>query len=128
MVEFSVYIRSLMGSAGMETIRDLAQRSELPEQTVARYLRGERFPDSHSLYKLARALSVTMEKLLTCGESNAEEEKREETHDQPLQVAESNEAEQEVRKVAAYLKEMDGETREIYLSIGAMLTQLKGKS
>ncbi len=58
-------LKTLKDRRNIKTVREFAEKCGLSESVVGQYLRGERFPDSRSLYKIARALDVTMEYLLT---------------------------------------------------------------
>lgn len=126
--KFGDYIRRLMRAKGMETIRNLADESGIPEQTVARYLRGDRFPDSHALFALATALGVSMEHLLTAGQSLASDHphgaKPESTR---LPVPDADPFAHDLERVGAYMRGMNGAIREIYVSIGAMLAGISGR-
>lgn len=61
---FGALIKMLMRSKGLEKTRDLANKTDISRQTLARYISGTRFPDSLSLYRLARALDTTMEEMV----------------------------------------------------------------
>ena len=126
--KFGDYVRRLMRSKGMGTIRNLADESGIPEQTVARYLRGDRFPDSHALFALATALGVSMEQLLTAGQSVASDHPHDTKPDSArLLVSEADPFAHDLKRVRAYMKGMNGAIREIYVSIGAMLAGISGQ-
>ena len=57
---FARRLHSLLAEAGMTAYR-LAQLAGLPNQTVCRYLNGEREPTYANAVKLARALAVSVE-------------------------------------------------------------------
>ena len=126
--KFGDYVRRLMRTKGMKTIRNLADESGIREQTVARYLRGDRFPDSHALFALATALGVSMEHLLTAGQSVANGHPHGAKPDSArLPVSGGDPFAHDLKRVRAYMKGMNGAIREIYVSIGAMLAGISGR-
>ena len=60
---FADRLITLLTEAGLRP-SDLASRADVPPEVVEACLRGE-LPDALSLYRIAKALDVTMEWLLT---------------------------------------------------------------
>lgn len=67
--QFSQRFAEAIGSSGIRQ-KDLAEHTNIREQTLSRYKTGERIPDSYELYRIAVALGVSIDWLLGIAEPN----------------------------------------------------------
>ena len=61
--QFSARFTEALGSSGLRQ-KDLAEHTNIREQTLSRYKTGERIPDTYELYRIAVALGVSIDWLL----------------------------------------------------------------
>ena len=61
--QFSARFTEALGSSGLRQ-KDLAEHTNIREQTLSRYKTGERIPDTYELYRIAIALGVSIDWLL----------------------------------------------------------------
>lgn len=64
-VTFAARLAELLSESGL-TIYALAQKAELPRQTVYRYFEGDDVPSAAKLLQLARALGVSLASFDNC--------------------------------------------------------------
>ena len=57
--QFSARFTEALGSSGIRQ-KDLAEHTNIREQTLSRYKTGERIPDTYELYRIAVALGVNV--------------------------------------------------------------------
>ena len=61
--QFSTRFTEALGSSSLRQ-KDLAEHTNIREQTLSRYKTGERIPDTYELYRIAVALGVSIDWLL----------------------------------------------------------------
>lgn len=61
--QFSIRFTEALGSSGLRQ-KDLAEHTNIREQTLSRYKTGERIPDTYELYRISVALGVSIDWLL----------------------------------------------------------------
>ena len=61
--QFSARFTEALGSSELRQ-KDLAEHTNIREQTLSRYKTGERLPDTYELYRIAVALGVSIDWLL----------------------------------------------------------------
>lgn len=61
--QFSARFTEALGSSGLRQ-KDLAEHTNIREQTLSRYKTGERIPDTYELYRIAVALGISIDWLL----------------------------------------------------------------
>ncbi len=61
--QFSIRFTEALGLSGLRQ-KDLAEHTNIREQTLSRYKTGERIPDTYELYRIAVALGVSIDWLL----------------------------------------------------------------
>ncbi|MBR5213256.1 MAG: helix-turn-helix transcriptional regulator [Akkermansia sp.] len=61
--QFSTRFTEALASSGLRQ-KDLAEHTNIREQTLSRYKTGERIPDTYELYRIAVALGVSIDWLL----------------------------------------------------------------
>lgn len=132
MIDIKDRICQVMDEKGIKTIRELAKRSDLGEEAVRKYVNGISIPNSPALHALAKALGVSMEWLLT-GEqiegglpygTLANGSSANCAHELYI-VAEGAMVTGDIQKAISLIHGMDKGTREVFLNIGALLTQLR---
>lgn len=67
--QFSQRFSEAVGSSKIRQ-KDLAERTNIREQTLSRYKTGVRIPDSYELYRIAVALGVSIDWLLGISKPN----------------------------------------------------------
>lgn len=65
--KFSEKIRKLMNYKGFSQ-RELATIAKIPENTLSRYLNGQRIPRADQIVNIAKALDCTVSELIQFGE------------------------------------------------------------
>ncbi len=70
-VRFSLRLAEALKQANIKQ-KELARVLNISEQTICKYKRGNRLPDSEELYKLAKFFGVTIDWLLGGEESGSE--------------------------------------------------------
>lgn len=65
--KFSEKVQKLMGYRGFSQ-RELARIAKIPENTLSRYLSGQRIPRADQIVNIAKALDCTVSELIQFGE------------------------------------------------------------
>lgn len=135
MIDIKDRIKQMMLENGIKTVRELAKKSGLGEEAVRKYVNGISIPNSPALHALAKAFGVSMEWVLTgelavdapCAvDAPSSISFIKSDHELAFNsVADSAIASKDVQKAISLIHGMDKSTREVFLTIGSLLTRLR---